>query len=313
MNKSFTTSFLLLLTAMIWGMGFVAQSSAMDFVPPYLFNFLRFLLAVAFLTPLYLFAKKRKGSHNLSSEFLDKYKLIKSGATNSPYFAGLVLGIILFIASALQQVGIIYTSVANAGFITSLYIVIVPILGVFLGHKISIQIWLGIILASFGLYLLSIEDSLVLSKGDSLQLVGAFFWALHVVMIGYYSPRFDAIFLSLMQFATAGILSLLVAIGFEKIEISYIIQGWLPIFYAGVISTGVGFTLQIIAQKRAKPAQAAILLSTEALFAALGAWLILSETMTERKILGASLMFLAFILAQEIFKLNKNKHKKINN
>lgn len=302
MTKGIFTSFLLLLTAMIWGMGFVAQSSAMDFVPPYLFNFLRFLLAVIFLSPLYYFVKKRKGTNLLDTQNLQKHGLADgAGFFHSVWFAGLVAGFILFVGSALQQVGIIYTSVANAGFITSLYIVMVPVLGIFLRQKIGLQIWLGVILASFGLYFLSIEDSLTLSKGDFLQLVGALFWALHVISIGYYSPRFDALFLSLLQFATAGILSLIVALVMEDINFAFILDGWLPIFYAGVISTGVGFTLQVVAQKRAGAAQAAILLSTEALFAALGAWLILGETMTERKIFGASLMFIAFLLAQGIF------------
>lgn len=302
MTKGIFTSFLLLLTAMIWGMGFVAQSSAMDFVPPYLFNFLRFLLAVIFLSPLYYFVKKRKGTNLLDTQNLQKHGLADgAGFFHSVWFAGLVAGFILFVGSALQQVGIIYTSVANAGFITSLYIVMVPVLGVFLRQKTGLQIWLGVILASFGLYFLSIEDSLTLSKGDFLQLVGALFWALHVISIGYYSPRFDALFLSLLQFATAGILSLIVALAMEDINFAFILDGWLPIFYAGVISTGVGFTLQVVAQKRAGAAQAAILLSTEALFAALGAWLILGETMTERKIFGASLMFIAFLLAQGIF------------
>lgn len=302
MTKGIFTSFLLLLTAMIWGMGFVAQSSAMDFVPPYLFNFLRFLLAVIFLAPLYYFVKKRKGTNLLDTQNLQKHGLADgAGFFHSVWFAGLVAGFILFVGSALQQVGIIYTSVANAGFITSLYIVMVPVLGIFLRQKTGLQIWLGVILASFGLYFLSIEDSLTLSKGDFLQLVGALFWALHVISIGYYSPRFDALFLSLLQFATAGILSLIVALAMEDINFAFILDGWLPIFYAGVISTGVGFTLQVVAQKRAGAAQAAILLSTEALFAALGAWLILGETMTERKIFGASLMFIAFLLAQGIF------------
>lgn len=302
MTKGIFTSFLLLLTAMIWGMGFVAQSSAMDFVPPYLFNFLRFLLAVIFLSPLYYFVKKRKGTNLLDTQNLQKHGLADgAGFFHSVWFAGLVAGFILFVGSALQQVGIIYTSVANAGFITSLYIVMVPVLGIFLRQKTGLQIWLGVILASFGLYFLSIEDSLTLSKGDFLQLVGALFWALHVISIGYYSPRFDALFLSLLQFATAGILSLIVALAMEDINFAFILDGWLPIFYAGVISTGVGFTLQVVAQKRAGAAQAAILLSTEALFAALGAWLILGETMTERKIFGASLMFIAFLLAQGIF------------
>lgn len=302
MTKGIFTSFLLLLTAMIWGMGFVAQSSAMDFVPPYLFNFLRFLLAVIFLSPLYYFVKKRKGTNLLDTQNLQKHGLADgAGFFHSVWFAGLVVGFILFVGSALQQVGIIYTSVANAGFITSLYIVMVPVLGIFLRQKIGLQIWLGVILASFGLYFLSIEDSLTLSKGDFLQLVGALFWALHVISIGYYSPRFDALFLSLLQFATAGILSLIVALAMEDINFAFILDGWVPIFYAGVISTGVGFTLQVVAQKRAGAAQAAILLSTEALFAALGAWLILGETMTERKIFGASLMFIAFLLAQGIF------------
>lgn len=308
MSRDIFTSFLLLSTAIIWGMGFVAQSSAMDFVPPYLFNFLRFLLAVIFLLPIYYFTKSRQGYHNLSFENLQKHNLSRSQSFfYSPWVSGIFLGIILFIGSALQQVGIIYTSVANAGFITSLYIVIVPIFGLFLGQKASLQIWLSLILATFGLYYLSIEDALVLSKGDLLQLVGAFFWALHVILIGFYSPRFDALFLSLVQFATAGILSLLMALGLEKIYFAYILAAWVPIFYAGVVSTGVGFTLQVIAQKRAKPAQAAIILSTEALFAALGAWVVLNETMTERKMFGAGLMFAAFLLAQGIFSFRSKK------
>lgn len=276
---------LLLLTAIIWGLAFVAQRAGMESVGPFTFNGIRFILGSASLLPLIFVLKSKK-----------KKELIPS--KKNTLISGVLAGMVLFVAASLQQVGMVYTSAGNGGFITSLYVVIVPLMGLFFGLKVNNQTWAGTILAIIGLYFLSINADLSIQLGDSLVLLSAFFFAAHVLIIGYYSNKTDILWLAAVQFAVTGVLSLIIAICAEEIATKNIQDAAIPILYGGIMSVGVAYTLQVVGQQKAIPAHAAIILSLEALFAALGGWLILNETFTTRQFVGGSLMFLGLILSQ---------------
>lgn len=276
---------LLFLAAMIWGFSFVAQRAGMEFIGPYTFNGIRFALGSLSLVPfVYILKGKRL-----------KYP---KRETKPLIIGGLLAGFVLFIASSFQQVGIVYTSAGNAGFITTLYVIIVPILGLFLKHKINRQIWLGAILAIIGLYLLSIKGNFSLGKGDSLVLLSAFFFAVHVILIGFYADKVNVIKISIIQFAVCSLLSLAVAVLTEEIVWATIKQATIPILYGGVMSVGVAFTLQVVAQRKALASHAAIILSFESLFALIGGWLILNEGFTTRALIGCGLMLVGLLVSQ---------------
>ena len=295
-HQKYQSEILLLITAMIWGFAFVAQSSGMEHIGPFTFNGIRFVLGATSLIPVMFWLKQRnreKSNIELHS-FFDKTHII----------GGLLMGSILFIAASLQQIGIIYTSVGNAGFITSLYIVLVPLIGLFLGQKIHMNIWLGAILALIGLYLLSVKGNLNIAYGDSLQLIGALFWALHIIVISKFSPKADAIKLSIIQFYLCGILSLFIGLIIESINIESIIKVLPEILYVGILSTSVAYTLQVVAQKKVAPTNAAIIFSLEAVFALFGGWIILEENMQIKGLIGCFLMFVGVLISQ---KNNSNK------
>lgn len=281
---------LLLITAAIWGFSFVAQRAGMEYVGPFTFNGIRFALGSLSLLPLFFINQKRKSklAFKTSSSFI---------------FGGGVLGIVLFLAASLQQIGMQFTTAANGGFITSLYVILVPVFAVFIGHKIKLNIWLGAILATIGLYFLSVHGNLQLNWGDILVLMSAVFWAIHVILIGYFAPRYSIIFLSILQFAATSILSLITAIIFEEIHWQNILDAAIPIIYGGVFSVGIAYTLQVFAQKKVASAPAAIILSFESAFAMLGGWMLLNEYQSLQTILGALLMLIGIVLAQ----INWNK------
>jgi drug/metabolite transporter (DMT)-like permease len=195
-------------------------------------------------------------------------------------------------------VGLVYTTAGNAGFITGLYVVIVPLIGLLFRQKSSAGSWLGAGLAAVGLYLLSVTDRFTIARGDFLELVGAFFWAGHVLVLGHFSPRVSAIRLAITQFAMCSVLSLVTALFFETITLSGVVAATVPILYGGVASVGIAYTLQVVAQKSAHPAHAAILLSLEAVFAALGGWLMLGEVISPRGMAGCGLMLAGMLLSQ---------------
>lgn len=285
---------LLLLTATIWGFAFVAQRAGMAHVGPFLFNGIRFALGSAVLLPLILRNHARQDSSGAAVKMVSVKTVVLGGG-----FAGLSL----FIGASLQQVGLVYTTAGNAGFITGLYVVIVPILGLIWKQRPSAGTWAGAILAAMGLYFLSITGDFTIAFGDLLELIGAFFWAVHVLILGWLSPRIDSLKLAFTQFTTCSVLSLITAIVFEMISLQGIFQAAIPILYGGVLSVGVAYTLQVVAQKNAHPAHAAILLSLEAVFAAFGGWVLLGETLTMRGVFGCSLMLSGMILSQlfEVF------------
>ena len=295
---------LLLLTAVIWGFAFVAQRVGMEYVGPFTFNGVRFALGSFVLLPLIL----RKRKHQANSR-----KILTRPSTRTIIFGGGILGLTLFAAASLQQVGLVYTTAGNAGFITGLYVVIVPILGLLLGQRTDAGTWIGAFLAAAGLYLLCITDEFSISFGDMLELVGAFLWAGHVLIIGWLSPKIDSLKLAFTQFAACSVLSLITAVFTEVIVLEALFKATIPILYGGVLSVGVAYTLQVVAQRNAHPAHAAILLSLEAVFAALGGWLILNETLAPRELFGCALMFAGMLLSQlyRIYTINMLRTNKI--
>jgi drug/metabolite transporter (DMT)-like permease len=212
--------------------------------------------------------------------------------------AGVLLGSVLFIAASLQQVGVTYSTAGKAAFITGLYIVFVPLLGIFLKQKLHMSVWAGVILAVIGLYLLCGTDHFSISTGDPFVLVGAIFWAVHILLVDRFTKTMDALKLSCVQFATCSVLSLITALLFERISWAGLLQGIVPILYGGLCSVGIAYTLQVFGQKHAKPSHAAIILSMEAVFAALFGLILLGELLNGREYAGCALVLAGMLVAQ---------------
>lgn len=275
---------LLLLAAAIWGFAFVAQRVGMDYIGPFTFNGVRFALGALSLLPLVLFYKEDArplGSGNIKA-----------------WQAGIAAGVILFVAASLQQIGLLYTTAGKAAFITCLYIVLVPIIGIFLQQRMSGTGWLGSVLALTGLYFLCVKENFTIAYGDLFELAGAFFWSFHILVIDRFSRKVDALQLALFQTITCSVLSLVTAAIWETITLSQIFAAGIPLLYGGICSVGIAYTLQIIGQKKAAPAPAAIILSMETVFAALGGYLILGEMLGPEEIGGCILMMTGMLLSQ---------------
>jgi drug/metabolite transporter (DMT)-like permease len=276
---------LMLLTAIIWGTGFVAQTAGMDHIGPYLYSGLRFALGSVCLLPLVL----RRPASGPPPEPLLTRGLLQGG---------MVMGVALALGINLQQVGLLFTSVTHSGFITGLYVIVVPLLGLFMGHKTGLGTWLGCLLAVIGMFLLSVGDDFQVASGDWLQLIGAFVWGAHVILVGLFASRHDPIRLAFLQFVTCSVISMVLALIFEPIEISAIIAAGPALLYGGLIAVGIGYTLQVVAQKHAIASHAAIIFSLEAVFAAIaGAWL-LGEALQLKGYVGCALMLAGMLLAQ---------------
>ena len=277
---------MLLVTAAIWGFAFVAQRVAMDHMGPFSFNAVRFLLGAASLLPLIWFFSRKKAVATTPA------------AKTSIWLAGGVAGAILFVAAALQQVGLLDTTAAKAGFITGLYMILVPFLGLFLRHVTGLNAWLGAVLALVGLYLLSINADFSMSRGDFLMFIGAIFWACHILWIDFIGRRVNALQLSAVQFLACGLLSSVAAFWQEAPTFASILLAWPAILFASFISVGLAYTLQVVAQKRAKPTHAAIIMSMEAVFAAIGGVVFLDENLPMRGWIGCGLMMIGMLLSQ---------------
>ncbi len=289
-TRTLKSDAILLLASAIWGFAFVAQRAGMEFVGPFLFNGVRFALGTLVLLP-FLFHRKRSqsgkrhpGRQSLPLEFR--------------LFSGMLAGFLIFAGASLQQVGIVYTTAGKAGFITGLYVLLVPILGLLWGKASRRLTWAGAVLAALGMYFLSVTRDFTIARGDLLVLAGAFFWALHVQLIDGLVNRLEALELAVYQFSTCAFLSLAVALFTEPIHRDALQAAYLPILYAGVLSVGVAYTLQLVGQKEAHPSHAAIILSLEAVFAVIGGWLILHERLSSREILGCLLMLSGMLLSQ---------------
>lgn len=272
------------LTAAIWGFAFVAQRKGMESIGPFAFNGIRFLMGGIALIPLMVYLRKK---HPRREKI--KYKHL---------LHILPVGLVLFIASAFQQVGMIWTSAGKAGFITGLYVVLVPVFGIFLRQKIHNQLWIGAFFAAAGLYFLSVNESFQVNKGDLFVLVSAVFWAVHVQLVNHLLKSKEPLSISFIQFITSGVLSLIVMFIFEKPEWTGMKNASLPLAYGGLISVGIAYTLQVVAQQYVEPAKASIILSFETVFAAIGGFLILSESFSARTITGIVLMFAGIIIVQ---------------
>ena len=285
----------LIVAAFIWGTAFVAQSVGMEFIGPFTFVAARSYIGATFLSIIIFIShilKKKKYQVQEKSEE-DKKKTPKT-----LLIGGAVCGTILCLASSLQQIGLQYTTVGKAGFLTALYIVIVPILGLFFGKKLNVKIILSVIIALVGTYFLSIKDGFSISSGDLLVIICAFLFSAHIIAIDHFSPRADGIKLSCTQFIVCAVIATIVALIFENPQFSAIFLAILPLLYAGVMSSGVAYTLQIMAQRRLNPAVACIIMSVESVFAAGAGWLILGQKLSTREILGCVLVFMAVIIAQ---------------
>ena len=274
---------------MIWGFAFVAQRSGMEFVGPFTFNAVRFTLGGISLIPLLLINRKRKFKNEPILPLSSNKILLKGG---------IIAGVILFFGASFQQGGMVYTTAGKAGFITGLYIILVPILGIMFKQKTSAAIWLGAVIALVGLYLLSVNENLTIGLGDLLVLASAFFWGLHVLVIGRFSPKTDSIQLAFFQFMLCAFFSLIASLIIETTILQNILDASIPILYAGVVSVGIAYTLQVVAQRDAHPSHAAIIMSLEAVFALIGGWIILDESIPLRGLIGCGLMLIGIIISQ---------------
>ena len=278
---------LLLLTAAIWGFAFVAQRVGMEYVGPFTFNGVRFVIGAFSLVPLIIFFRKKAQDREM-----------REGKQKNVVGAGLLAGLVLFLGASLQQIGLVYTTAGKAAFITCLYIVIVPMLGIIFKQYLSRSTWLGCIMAIVGLYLLCVKESFVISYGEILELVGAVFWSIHILVIDHFSRKVDVLQLSFVQFITCSVLSLTTAFFIETMSIETLQQALVPILYGGICSVGIAYTLQVVGQKYAQPSHAAIILSMETVFAAIGGWIILNEKLGTQELLGCAIMLIGMLLSQ---------------
>lgn len=294
-------SLLLLLTATIWGVAFVAQSVGMEYVGPFTFNAVRNLIGAVVLLPCMALLSRGERSEQASAgdEKESFWKKLKDGEYKTLLTGGVSCGVFLCVASNLQQFGIKYTTVGKAGFITAMYIVIVPILGIFLHKRVGAKVWIAVAIAVAGLYLLCMTGgSFSLQKGDLLVLACAFVFSVHILVIDYFSPKVNGVAMSCIQFFVCSLLSAVGMLLFEKPHLSQILAAWLPVLYAGVLSCGVAYTLQIVGQKGMNPTAASLILSLESAVSLLAGWVILGQKLSEREGVGCILMFAAIILVQ---------------
>lgn len=292
-TSTLKNSLLLLLTATIWGVAFVAQSVSMDYIGGFTFNAIRNIIGAITLVPVILIFSKQDPAADQNPA--DRQKARKTLITG-----GICCGILLCLASNFQQFGIKYTTVGKAGFITACYIIIVPIIGIFLKKKCSPFIWIAVLLSLGGLYLLCISpgEGFSIGKGDTLVLICAVLFSFHILTVDHFSPLVDGVKMSCIQFLVCGILSGIPALIFENPNITNILQAWIPILYAGILSCGVAYTLQIVGQKGMNPTVASLIMSLESCISVIAGWLILGQNLSGREIFGCVLMFGAIMLAQ---------------
>ena len=303
MKREFKASIMLFATAIIWGLAFVAQAAGMEHLGPLSFTASRCFVAVVFLYLTYKFFMMKSASYR--EEKFDMKRTLVGGS---------ICGLVFTIAINLQQVSLIYTTAAKASFLTALYIVFIPVIGLFFGRRPSVKIMLCIFLAMVGTYLLSIKGGLKINRGDLIVILSALVFAIHILLLTKYSTNTNAVLVSLVQFAVCGVISLLGALVLEDISMEAILKSQATILYVGILSSGVGFTIQLMALKDLEPVVASMICSLESVFGALFGWLILSQEMTEREIFGAIIIFLATIFAQVPIEtyLEKRLERKLN-
>mgnify|MGYP001303024546 FL=1 len=301
-SKAMQANLMMLLAASIWGFAFVAQRVGMETMGPHWFNSLRFFIGVVALTPVVIWMGRVQAKSSTEGP---------KSSTKTLLMGGAVAGLLLFIGATFQQVGLQYTTAGKAGFITGMYIFFVPLIGLFFRMKTGLGTWLGAAIALWGLYLLSINEDFTLSKGDTLQLICAVAFAVHVLMIGYLASRMDTVKLSLVQFFVAGLLAMILALYFEQLTWGMIKSTAVPLLFAGVMSTGIGYTLQTIAQQHAHPSHAAIILSSEGVFAVIGGFLLLNEVLPAQGLLGCGLILVGMLMSQLMPRLTWPRRTKV--
>ncbi len=294
------SDFILFIVAFIWGLAFVAQRAGMEHIGPFTFNGIRFFLGGISLFP-FLLVLNRKERTSI------KEKMKKKSERRALLKGALIASIFLFGGISFQQVGLVYTTAGKAGFITGLYVVFVPILGfAFKQDKTDLFTWIGAVLAAVGMYFLSVTEQFTISFGDFLELLCAVCFAAHVIVIGRLSKKFHTAHLAFLQYMLCSVVSMIVALVFEEISGAGIVKAAIPIFYGGVFSVGIAYSLQIYGQRKSPAAHAAIILSIEAFFAALGGWIILGEILSGRGLLGCALMLTGMMISQLFKKRGAN-------
>lgn len=287
-------SLLLFLAATIWGTAFVAQSVGMDYVQPFTFTAVRNMIGSLVLIPFIMFLQ-RSSSGGSAADNSDKAQK----GNKTLIIGGICCGIILCAASNLQQFGIRYTSVGKSGFITAMYIILVPVIGMFFKKKTGLKVWIAVFIAVIGLYLLCFTDKLTsVQPGDLMLLACAIAFSFHILVIDHFSPLVDGVKMSCIQFFTCSVLSSICMFIFEEPKIELIIAAWLPILYAGVMSSGIAFTLQVIGQKGLNPTVASLIMSLESVVSVIAGWAILHQVLSTRELIGCLVMFCAIILVQ---------------
>lgn len=285
MKKRITGSLGLLLTACIWGFAFVAQTVGCGNIGCFTFMTARSYIGGLILIPVILFLKNTGIIHG---KILNRKSII----------AGVACGICLFVASSFQQLGLMRSTVSESSFITALYVLIVPILGIFVGKKVSIKLWIAVAIALVGMWLLCMSDSFSLSLGNILLLCGSLSFAVHIIVIDHFSPTANGVVIACIQFFTCAVLATVAMLITENTPMVEVMSNWMPILYAGLLSSGVAYTLQIVCQKNVDPTPASIIMSMESVFGAIGGWLLLGQTLDIRQIVGCVLMFGAIVFAQ---------------
>lgn len=304
MSKKMQGNIMLLVTALIWGTAFVAQSEGMRYVEPFTYNAVRTLLGGIVLIPVITAFRMFSGkTHTLE-------RVVSRKAT---VIGGIACGVVLFAASSFQQCGIAMTTAGKAGFITALYIVIVPLIELIIYRKSNAFVWICVVIAAGGFYLLCIKEGFEIGRGDILVLCCAVFFAVHIMVIDYFNGKnADGMVLSCIQFFTAGTLMTIVMLVFESPNLNAILDAKYTILYAGIMSSGIAYTLQILGQRHTAPAAATLIMSLESVFAALSGWLILHEALSPKEMAGCALVFTAVILAQLKLPEKNNRTEKKN-
>ncbi|MEI6898675.1 MAG: DMT family transporter, partial [Bacteroidota bacterium] len=273
----------------------------MEFIGPFTYTAVRFTLGTLVLVPFYLVRRRKNERLNGSIEIKTVSDQV-CGETKQErkrlILYQIILGLLLFGGISFQQYGLLFTTAGNAGFITGFYVVLVPVAGLFIGHKNHWSLWTGVVLAITGLFFLSVTSTFQVRHGDLLVAVCAVFWTFHVLLVGHIAPKCDPVKIAIIQFAICSVLSFIVAFLFESIDLALIQKAAIPILYGGILSVGIAYTLQIVAQQHAHPSYASIILSMESLFAVLGGWLILDEHFSLRSLLGCLLMLAGMIVVQ---------------
>ena len=297
MTKTLRANLLLLLVAVLWGASLVAMDVAMSNMGPFAFNAVRMLLAAAVLFPCIKLQDRLQKKRNSARE-AQTWKTMTAAQKRILLWGGIACGAVITAGTAFLQLGILYTSAGKAGFVASLSIVLVPIAGLFFGHKVRFAVWGAVALCVVGLFFLCVTETLTIGMGDMLLLICALFFTAQTLVVAHVAPRTDTVRLSFLQFLVAGLIFSVLTLVFEQPTLAGILAGWAPILFAGLLGCGVGNTLQIFAQRDTAPSVAALLMSLQSVFALLVQWMLMGELLSLRELTGSFLMLMGIVLSQ---------------